>query len=87
MVWQNYLTGSVATADRLIKTMMSMADVSLSEAVKMMSGTPARILNVSDRKGSLTAGKDADIVIFDRDINILMTIIKGRIVFEHQSTF
>lgn len=79
--------GSVATADRLIKTMMSMADVSLSEAVKMMSGTPARILNVSDKKGSLTAGKDADIVIFDRDINILMTIIKGRIVFEHQQLF
>jgi N-acetylglucosamine-6-phosphate deacetylase len=74
--------GSVATADRLIKTMMSMADVSLSEAVKMMSCTPARILNVSDRKGSLTAGKDADIVIFDRDINILMTIIKGKIVYK-----
>ncbi|MFI5185880.1 MAG: N-acetylglucosamine-6-phosphate deacetylase [Chitinophagales bacterium] len=78
--------GSVATADRLIRTMMSKADVSLSEAVKMMTGTPARILNVSDRKGSLTAGKDADIVIFDSDINIQMTIIKGRIVFEHPST-
>jgi N-acetylglucosamine-6-phosphate deacetylase len=79
--------GSVATADRLIRTMTSIADVSLSEAVKMISDTPARILNVSDKKGSLTAGKDADIVIFDPDINILMTIIKGRIVFERQPIF
>src|SRR5439155_14574565 len=60
--------GSVATADRLIRTMTSIADVSLLEAVKMMSGTPARILNISAKKGSLTAGKDADIVIFDPDI-------------------
>jgi N-acetylglucosamine-6-phosphate deacetylase len=79
--------GSVATANRLIKTMVSVADVSLPEAVKMMSGTPARILNVSGKKGSLTAGKDADVVIFDPDINILMTIIKGRIVFERQPIF
>ena len=79
--------GSVATADRLIRTMTSIADVSLLEAVKMMSGTPARILNISAKKGSLTAGKDADIVIFDPDINILMTIIKGKIVFERQATF
>ena len=77
--------GSVATADRLIRTMTSIANVSLPEAVKMMSGTPARILNVSAKKGSLTAGKDADIVIFDPGINILMTMIKGKIVFERQS--
>jgi len=73
--------GSVATADRLVRTMISMADISLSEAVKMMTSTPARILRVSDKKGTLATGKDADIVIFDGNINIIMTIIKGRVVF------
>ena len=74
--------GSVATADRLIRTMIFMADIPLTDAVKMITATPARILNVSDKKGSLVAGKDADIVIFDSNINIEMTIIKGRIVFK-----
>ncbi|MEP7143152.1 MAG: amidohydrolase family protein, partial [Ferruginibacter sp.] len=74
--------GSIATADRLIRTMMNMVDLPLPEAVKMITGTPARILGISARKGSLETGKDADIVIFDGDINISMTMIKGRIVYD-----
>lgn len=73
--------GSVATADRLIRSMVFMADVPLLDAVRMITSTPARILKVSDKKGSLVAGKDADIVIFDSNINVEMTIIKGRIVY------
>jgi len=73
--------GSVATADRLIRTMINMAGVSLSDAVKMMTATPARILGLSDKKGELAVGRDADLVLFDNDINIAMTIINGRIVY------
>jgi len=74
--------GSVATADRLVRTMISMAGVSLVDAIKMMTATPARILGVSDKKGELSVGKDADIVIFDEDINVSMTIVKGKVVYE-----
>jgi len=74
--------GSVATADRLVRTMISMAGVSLADAIKMMTATPARILGVSDKKGELSVGKDADIVIFDEDINVSMTIVKGKVVYE-----
>ncbi len=74
--------GSVATADRLIRTMISMGGVPLAEAVKMMSATPARILELSGKKGELVAGKDADIIIFDDNINIVMTMVQGRIVYE-----
>ncbi len=76
--------GSVATADRLVRTMLSLAEVPLAEAIKMITITPARILGVSDRKGELVVGKDADIVIFDNDINISMTVIKGKIVFQRK---
>lgn len=76
--------GSVATADRLVRTMVSKADVPLIDAIKMITITPARILNVLNKKGSLVAGKDADIVIFDNHINIETTIIKGRIVYNKQ---
>jgi N-acetylglucosamine-6-phosphate deacetylase len=74
--------GSVATTDRLVRNMVNMAGVSLLDAVKMMTATPAKIMNVSDKKGSLVAGKDADILIFDENINIEMTMVKGRIVYQ-----
>lgn len=73
--------GSVATTDRLVRNMINMADVPLLEAVRMMSTTPARIMHVADRKGSLVEGKDADIVLFDENINIQTTIVKGRVVY------
>jgi N-acetylglucosamine-6-phosphate deacetylase len=44
--------------------------------------TPARIMKVQDRKGSLEIGKDADIVIFDNAINIQMTMVEGRIIYQ-----
>jgi N-acetylglucosamine-6-phosphate deacetylase len=37
-------------------------------------------MGVADRKGSLIPGKDADIVLFDDQINIHCTIIAGRII-------
>jgi N-acetylglucosamine-6-phosphate deacetylase len=76
--------GSVATADRLVRTMVKMADVPLADAVRMITSTPARIMNVADKKGSLVAGKDADIVLFDDEINIKMTMINGKVVYESE---
>ena len=71
--------GSVATADRLVRTMVKIAGCDLPNAVKMASTTPARIMGVGDRKGKIAKGFDADIVIFDKDINIEKTIIERRI--------
>ncbi|QNL49293.1 N-acetylglucosamine-6-phosphate deacetylase [Olivibacter sp. SDN3] len=74
--------GSVATTNRLIRTMVQLADISLTEAIKMLTYTPARIMGVTDKKGSLAVGKDADIVILDQDFNVHQTIIKGKIVYD-----
>jgi N-acetylglucosamine-6-phosphate deacetylase len=73
--------GSVATADRLVRTMVQMADVSLLDAIRMISVTPARIMNIENKKGSIAVGKDADIVIFDQNINVKKTIVGGRIIY------
>lgn len=78
--------GSVATADRLIKTMVNLADVPLVEAVKMLSYTPARIMGVLGSKGSISVGKDADIVIFDESFKIHQTIVGGRILYDKATT-
>lgn len=64
------LAGSIATMDRLIRTMVQKAEIPLSEAVRMTSETPARIMGIYDRKGSLAVGKDADIVMMDDSLTI-----------------
>ena len=74
--------GSVATSDRLVRNMVRLAGVPLVQAVKMMTQTPAAILGLRDSKGSLEPGKDADLLIFDDDIQIQMTMIGGHIVYE-----
>ena len=73
--------GSVATADRLVRTMITLAEVPLADEVMMMTSTPARILGIQDSKGSLAEGLDADIVIFDENINIHKTIISGNVIY------
>lgn len=73
--------GSVATADRLVRNMHRLGEVSMVDAVYMAATTPARIMGVENRKGSLEAGKDADIVIFDDNVNVSATMIKGKIVY------
>lgn len=77
--------GSVATADRLVRTLINTADIPLLEAVKMATATPARILGIGDKKGSLAAGKDADIVVFDSNIAVQMTLVGGKVVYEKQA--
>jgi N-acetylglucosamine-6-phosphate deacetylase len=61
--------------------MIKMADVPLTEAVEMATLTPATIMNIAGNKGSIAIGKDADLVIFDEDINIEKTIIKGKVIY------
>ena len=73
--------GSVATTDRLVRTMIYLAGVPLIDAVRMMTLTAARILHIDKEKGSLEIGKDADIVIFDNQININNTILKGHVIY------
>jgi N-acetylglucosamine-6-phosphate deacetylase len=72
--------GSIATTNRLVRNMVELADVPLTEAVSMATTTPARILGLEGRKGMLAPGYDADIVIFDRDFEILHTIVAGEVV-------
>ena len=67
--------GSIATADRLVRVITKEVGLPLTEAVKMMSSTPARIMNLN--KGAIEAGLDADIVIFDDDINIQKIFVMG----------
>ena len=76
--------GSVATADRLVRVMYKEVGVSLVEAIKMITETPARVMGLSDR-GRLAEGYIADVVIFDDDINIKKVIARGKELIMEQN--
>ena len=65
--------------DVLIRTMVG-AGIPFEYAIRMSSETPARILGVEDSKGTLQKGKDADIVLYDNDINVKLVLQKGRVI-------
>lgn len=70
--------GSVATTDRLVRVMYKQAGIPLAEAVTMMTVNPAREIGISDRKGKLEVGMDADLVLFDDDISVKSVYIGGK---------
>ena len=70
--------GSVATADRLIRVMTKECGYDVAFAVKMMTEVPAKILKLN--KGVLAVGKDADIIVFDNNINVETIFVGGNIV-------
>ncbi len=73
--------GSVATADRCVRTMHRLGEVPLADAVKMMTLTPARVMGIADRKGSIEVGKDADLLIFNADVEMQRVILAGEPLF------
>lgn len=70
--------GSIATSDRLIRVMTKECGYDVAFAVKMLTEIPAKILKVN--KGSLSVGKDADIIVFDDDINVESVFVGGKVV-------
>lgn len=75
------LAGSVLKMDEAVRNVMKFTDCTLRDAVQMASTNPAKQIGVFDRKGSLKVGKDADIVIFDNEHNVIMTFCKGLLCF------
>ena len=70
--------GSVCTTDRCVRTMVHLAGLPVEKAVRMMTLNPAKLVGVHERKGSLEKGKDADLVLFDENINVSAVFIGGR---------
>ena len=70
--------GSVATADRLIRFIHKDCGFDICEAVKMMTIVPAELLGVN--KGKIAPGYDADLVVFDKDVNVEAIFVNGKMI-------
>ncbi|MBA2133884.1 N-acetylglucosamine-6-phosphate deacetylase [Capillibacterium thermochitinicola] len=75
------LAGSTLVMNVALRNFYRNTGLPLAEIVKMATLNPARILRLADRKGSIAPGKDADLVLWDEDFNVLMTIVAGETVF------
>ncbi|MBN1347408.1 MAG: N-acetylglucosamine-6-phosphate deacetylase [Phycisphaerae bacterium] len=75
------LAGSTTTLDKALRTMIRHAGASLVQAAQMASLNAARVLEWKYRRGILAVGKDADLAILDKDLNVQITIKAGRIVY------
>ncbi len=65
------LAGSVATLSDCVRNMYKCIGVPLYSAVKMASLTPATVVGYGDRKGKIQKGCDADLILFDDEINVV----------------
>ena len=78
------LAGSVLTMDKAVKNLVTKIGISLPKAIQMASFNPAKCLGVEDRKGSLEPGKDADIVILNKNLETELTMVAGKVVYRRK---
>ena len=71
------LVGSIATMDTLVKTMVQKADVPLRDAIRMASETPAKVMGILDRTGTLEEGKEANVVLMNDKLDVTSVWLKG----------
>ena len=81
LVSNGALAGSVLNLNTAVKNVLNNTTLNINQAIQLASLTPAKSIGVSDRKGSLEVGKDADIVIFDKELNCKATFVEGNSVY------
>ncbi|HCU08410.1 MAG TPA: N-acetylglucosamine-6-phosphate deacetylase [Clostridiales bacterium] len=75
------LAGSILQMNQAVRNMLDHTDLSMWEAVNLASLNPARLLGLDQTKGSLRPGKNADILIFDEQLNIQEVYVEGQQVY------
>jgi N-acetylglucosamine-6-phosphate deacetylase len=75
------IAGSILTMNLAVRNAIRFAGVSLTDAVRMAAQIPAQVAGCVDRKGSLEAGKDADVTLFDPEFRCMATWARGVLAY------
>lgn len=75
------LAGSILSLNIAVKNVFENTDSKLYEVIKMATLNPARVIGISDKKGSIEVNKDADFTIFDKKFEVEYTIVEGKIIY------
>jgi N-acetylglucosamine-6-phosphate deacetylase len=78
------LAGSALMLDRAVRNMVALAGVRWSDAIRMATLTPAAITSISNRKGRVAPGMDADLVVLDEQGNVRQTWARGQLAFQKE---
>jgi N-acetylglucosamine-6-phosphate deacetylase len=81
MLDRTAFAGSTTLVNQMVPILTDAVSIPLVEAVRMATLTPARVIGFGDHKGSLEAGKDADLAVFEEDFTAWRTMIGGRWVY------
>ncbi|WP_245831842.1 N-acetylglucosamine-6-phosphate deacetylase [Oceanobacillus senegalensis] len=76
------LAGSILKMDDGARQMLQLDGVEIKNIIEMTAMNPAKQIGVYDRKGSISVGKDADILLVDDELNIKYTFCRGIIAYE-----
>jgi len=76
------LAGTTLRMNDAVRNFMTATNEPIENVWQTASWNPARVAKVSDRKGSITIGKDADLILVDDNMNVYLTVIDGRIVYQ-----
>jgi N-acetylglucosamine-6-phosphate deacetylase len=79
------LAGSTLTMPQALRNMMGFCDLSLAQAIPMLTATPAKSIGMYPQKGTLQVGSDADIVLWQED-TVKATFIKGEMVYQQRTS-
>jgi N-acetylglucosamine-6-phosphate deacetylase len=72
--------GSTLTQNNALKNLLSFTDQPLENILPMLTENPAKLIDVYDTKGTISEGKDADIVVLDKDNDVDMVFVGGELV-------
>ncbi|WP_456274599.1 N-acetylglucosamine-6-phosphate deacetylase [Bacillus sp. AK031] len=81
MLDENTLAGSVLKMKDAFKNIQQFSGCDIRKAIRMTAENPAKELNCFNRKGSISEGKDADLVVLDHEMNVELTICRGKIAY------
>ena len=73
------LAGSILTQDQALRNMVRWSGLPVHAVLGMLTRNPAQSLGIADSKGTLAAGKDADMVLLDQDLRVHTTIVRGEV--------
>jgi N-acetylglucosamine-6-phosphate deacetylase len=74
---QSTIAASTLTMDRALANVVAFCGVSVPDAARMASTTGAQLLGITDRKGVIAPGRDADLVVLDPDLSLRGVLVRG----------
>jgi len=73
-----FIAGSALTMIKGVQNLHQMG-IPMHDAIRMASSNPVTVISRQIETGTLIPGKDADVVVFDDDFNVMMTFVKGEL--------